>query len=137
MAVSTVALAEFLLGERVMVSSSNVLAITYSALNGKLFVEFIPKPPGGKSGRRRPGAVYYVGPYRYMTLTPNEAASMFAAGSHGKWVWDHLRVRGSATAHQKAYMKEKLPLPKSDAQKRAVAKQLGGVFGAIAQQLYP
>lgn len=134
---ASVALAEFLLGERVLITkSSNVKAITYSALNGKLFVEFIVKPPGGITGRRWPGAKYYTGPYRYMTLTPNEAASMFNATSHGVWVWDHLRVRGSATAHQKACMKEKLPLPKTDAQKRAVAKRLGGVFGKVAQSLY-
>lgn len=32
--------------------------------------------------------------YEYRDVTPGEAESMYRAPSHGKWVWDNLRIRG-------------------------------------------
>jgi hypothetical protein len=68
------------------VNSSNVLRIMYDREEEKLWVHY-------KSGA----------PYWYYPVQEVDALDMFIAGSKGIWVWDNLRVRGSRTAHKKAY----------------------------------
>lgn len=86
-------IADFLAGEYTTVVSSNVQAAQYHPEDRKLMVEFIKKK--GKGG----------GAYLYSDVSPAEAHSFITAASHGGWCWDHLRVRGSKTAHQKSFVK--------------------------------
>jgi hypothetical protein len=41
--------------------------------------------------------------YGYYPVNEIEARGYFFAPSKGKWIWSNLRVRGSATLHQKKY----------------------------------
>ena len=47
--------------------------------------------------------------YRYSGVTPEEFLSLYnlrdggGGGGPGDWVWDHLRVRGTVSGHQKDY----------------------------------
>lgn len=43
--------------------------------------------------------------YGYYPISEIEARGYYLAPSKGKWIWSVLRVRGSATLHQKAYWK--------------------------------
>lgn len=80
----------FLYGEEwVPVTSSNLALIRYQAATKKLFIEF-------KNGAT----------YSYGNVWPEEAKSLYAAGSKGKWVWDHLRIRKTRLGHQKPYKME-------------------------------
>lgn len=74
--------------ELLFVNSSNVGAVQYFPEDGKIMVEFL----GGSA-------------YLYSNITPEEARSFVNAQSKGGWVWDHLRVRGSRTAHRKPYLR--------------------------------
>ena len=38
--------------------------------------------------------------YLYSPVSEADAIGFFQADSWGEWCWDHLRVRGSKTAHQ-------------------------------------
>jgi len=42
--------------------------------------------------------------YGYFNITPEEAASMYRATSHGGWVWDNLRIRGTKLGYRKEYV---------------------------------
>lgn len=76
--------------EPLFVLSSNVGMVQYHPEDQKLMVEFL-------SG----------GAYLYSNVSLNEARSFATAQSKGGWVWDHLRVRGSKTAHRKPFVKIK------------------------------
>lgn len=82
---------DFLLGELLFVSSSNVAAAQYHPATGQLMVEFLAKA-------RTPASAYL-----YDNVSEAEAENLARAGSKGGWIWDHLRVRGSATAHRKPF----------------------------------
>jgi hypothetical protein len=73
-------------GEYFPVYSSNVRGMMYRALDNELVVEFL----NGSA-------------YLYRSVTFSMARSALEAQSKGGWVWDHLRVRGSRTAHQVPY----------------------------------
>jgi len=70
------------------VQSSNVLAAKYDRQQQILLIRY-------KDGSD----------YPYRPVTPLEAESFALSSSKGSWVWDHLRVRKSRTAHQKQYTK--------------------------------
>jgi hypothetical protein len=75
----------FLTGEaELSVVSSNVRSAVYNPQQGVLAVTYL----NGKT-------------YRYGSITVDEAASFARASSHGTWLWDNIRVRGSKTEHQK------------------------------------
>lgn len=42
--------------------------------------------------------------YAYFSVSPQEAASMYRAESHGKWVWDALRIRGTRLGFRRSYV---------------------------------
>lgn len=75
-------------GYPLFVHSSNVRMAQYFPQDQKMMVEY------GE------GAAYL-----YSGVTQHEALSFAQAQSKGTWVWDHLRVRGSRTAHKKPYVK--------------------------------
>ncbi len=54
--------------------------------------------PDGHPLRGGPGSLY-----RYANVTPEEFLTLLAANSKGDWVWDHLRIRGTWSGHQKDY----------------------------------
>jgi hypothetical protein len=77
---------DFLYNETpLFVTSSNVNLAQYFAETQQMLVEF------------KDGA------YMYDNISIQEAVSFATAQSKGSWVWDRLRVRGSATAHRKSY----------------------------------
>ncbi|OAI44976.1 hypothetical protein AYO44_13345 [Planctomycetaceae bacterium SCGC AG-212-F19] len=83
---------EFLTGDAgVVVNSSNVDAVKYDPTKNELTVTFLKKGSAG-------GGVYV-----YSDISEEEALSFIRSGSKGRWVWDHLRQRGSSTAHKKRY----------------------------------
>jgi hypothetical protein len=41
--------------------------------------------------------------YDYQPVSVNEAQSLYAASSKGKWVWDHLRIRGTIYGYKVPY----------------------------------
>lgn len=75
-------------GKVIGVSSSNVSWIQYDKANERLFVGY-----------------QNLGIYAYYPVSSQEAAHLLFAPSKGKWIWDHIRVRGSKTDHQKVYGK--------------------------------
>lgn len=66
--------------------------ISYDEEEQMLFVVFINRGYGRAS-------------YAYKPVDELKARSCFLAASKGKWVWSHLRVRGSKTNHQVSYFK--------------------------------
>lgn len=85
---------QFLAGDiPVYVMSSNVAMVQYHPKDEKLMVEYLAKGRHPASG------------YLYSNVSEAEAISFITAHSKGGWCWDHLRVRGSATAHKKPYVK--------------------------------
>jgi hypothetical protein len=91
-------------GEMIPVSSSNVHSIGYiwnakSPQNGTLVVRFLA--PANSPRQKRTGA----GPlYHYLNVPPQLFTAFRAAASKGKWVWDHLRIRGTTSGHQFYYL---------------------------------
>jgi len=81
------------LGQWVPVESSNVAAARYIYGEQKLEVEYL-----GKNGE--PSTFYH-----YWPVTPDEVEAFGLAPSHGKWIWDHVRVRGTKYDHQKDYVR--------------------------------
>lgn len=74
------------LGTWVSVQSSHVSAIHYEQATSQLQIE------------------YWNGWfYQYEDIDYAEARSFYNAASHGKWVWDHLRLRGTVFGYQKPY----------------------------------
>jgi hypothetical protein len=84
----------FIEGEMaIMVDSSNVYSIKYLPKEQQLEVVFKDNNGVPSSG------------YRIFSISREEASSFAVAGSKGSWYWDFVRVRGSATAHQKPYVR--------------------------------
>lgn len=77
-------------GQVLPVNSSNVTAAQYDIETDTIIVEF-------HGGDNRSDF------YQYSGVSEAEARDFAVASSPGGWVWDHLRVRGSATAHRKPY----------------------------------
>jgi len=85
-----------LTGELVACQSSNVHSFRYDYETATLYVRFL-----GRAGR---GAHGGPGPlYRYSDVEPELFLSLQRAASKGGWVWDHLRIRGTISGHQKDY----------------------------------
>jgi hypothetical protein len=86
--------------------SSNVYEFGYDADISCLYVRFKrAAPPGEKERPNAPGALY-----SYRNVTPEEFLGLYRLRNHagggggpGDWVWDHLRVRGTVSGHQKDY----------------------------------
>jgi hypothetical protein len=91
-----------LTGHLIRVQSSNVYAIGYefnfeNPVKGKLIVRY-------KQKDRRGGPGNVGGPtYEYKAVHPDWFPELAAAGSKGRWVWDHLRIRGTVAGHQYEY----------------------------------
>jgi hypothetical protein len=73
-------------GEWISVQSSNVRAISYVKLTAELHIEY------------HDGSFYGYGP-----VNDEMAADLYRASSKGKWVWDHLRRRGTVFGYQVEY----------------------------------
>jgi hypothetical protein len=89
-------------GQMTRVSSSNVYAVGFEfnfdePLRSKLIVRYLQKDRKG-SGRNVGGATY-----EYLDVHPDWFQDILTAGSKGKWVWDHLRIRGTVSGHQYQY----------------------------------
>jgi hypothetical protein len=85
------------------INSSNVHSFGYDVESAYLYVRFLgyirgSRGPDGHPLRGGPGSLY-----RYSNVTPEEFLSLLAANSKGDWVWDHLRIRGTWSGHQKDY----------------------------------
>src|SRR5262245_9044797 len=76
--------ADFLLGELLIVSSSNVASATYQAPEHKMIVEYLD------------GSVWLYG-----DISDAEAEAFARAPSKGIFIWDHIKVRGTVHEHQK------------------------------------
>jgi len=90
-------------GEMVTARSSNVHSFGYDIESSYLYVRFLGyirgnRGPDGRPLRGGPGSLY-----RYRNVTPEEFLGLLAANSKGEWVWDHLRIRGTWSGHQKDY----------------------------------
>jgi len=90
-------------GEMVKAQSSNVHSFGYDIEGAYLYVRFLgylrgTRGPDGHPLRGGPGPLY-----RYANVTPEEFLTLLAANSKGDWVWDHLRIRGTWSGHQKDY----------------------------------
>jgi len=90
-------------GEMVSAKSSNVHSFGYDIESAYLYVRYLGYVRGqrnadGSAVRGGPGSLY-----RYRDATPEEFLTLLAANSKGEWVWDHLRVRGTHSGHQKDY----------------------------------
>lgn len=90
-----------LTGDMILVKSSNVHSIGYiwngrDPQRGTLKVRFLAKHTGAPSSGR--GALYY-----YHDCPPQMFLAFHRAASKGKWVWDHLRIRGTVSGHQRPY----------------------------------
>lgn len=72
------------LGAWVPVDSSNLVAAQYDSDGESLVIEY----QGGTT-------------WRYSSVSEAEARDFAQAGSHGEWVWDHIKVRGTKDQHQK------------------------------------
>ena len=83
-------------GEMIPVESSNVHSIGYDLAEGNLIVRFLGHGPKGERVGLGPQYIYYEVPMA-------EFQSMRRAASKGKWVWDHLRIRGTVVGHQYDY----------------------------------
>ena len=86
---SAEAVAQFVHDEEpLFVHSSNVVMAQYFPDDEKMLVEFKNEAS-----------------YLYSDVSQEEALDFAKANSKGEWVWDHLRIRGSKTGHQKKYVK--------------------------------
>jgi hypothetical protein len=85
-------------GEMVRVQSSNVYSIGYDLNTHTLYVRFLVERISDGRVTRSPGSLY-----GYRNVTPEEFLDFLSAPSKGNWVWDHLRIRGTVSGHQKDY----------------------------------
>jgi hypothetical protein len=85
-------------GEMVRVESSNVHSIGYDLDTGTLYVRFLVTVVREGRVRQFGGSLY-----GYRGVTPEEFLRFLDAPSKGGWVWDNLRVRGTASGHKKDY----------------------------------
>lgn len=82
-----------LTGEVVPCESSNVHSFRYDYERAALYVRFLGKARGGGRGPL----------YRYSDVEPELFLSLQRAASKGGWIWDHVRIRGTVSGHQKDY----------------------------------
>tara|TARA_R110002110_G_scaffold412840_1_gene639282 strand:+ start:260 stop:1207 length:948 start_codon:yes stop_codon:yes gene_type:complete len=88
-------------GKYIGVSSSNVRSISFnfnfkSPHKSTLYVQFL--------GTNANGVRTGHGPlYQYFDISPDKFDAFRKAASKGGWVWDELRVRGSAVQHKVRY----------------------------------
>lgn len=73
-------------GETIGLISSNVSWMRYDQAQNQLYLGFIDGTT-----------------YQYSQVLPEEALDLIYSPSHGKWVWDHLRVRGTVFGWRKPY----------------------------------
>ncbi len=81
--------------------SDNVYEFGYDAEHAYLYVRFKKGlAPHEQARPNAPGSLY-----RYAGVTPDEFLSLYKTrnGGTGEWVWDHLRIRGTVSGHQKDY----------------------------------
>lgn len=83
---------EFLSGEVVEVVSSNVA-----------WIQYLWKFPDGSQQDQLYIGYHDGSVYEYSDISRTEAFNMLNASSHGKWVWDELRVRKTVYGWQKPY----------------------------------
>ncbi len=88
-------------GKWIRVSSSNVRAISFN-FNFKfphkstLYVQFLGTDAAGNRVGHGPM-------YEYYDIAPDKFDNFRTAASKGGWIWDELRVRGSAVQHRVKY----------------------------------
>jgi hypothetical protein len=88
-------------GKWIRVSSSNVRAISFN-FNFKfphkstLYVQFLGTDAAGNRVGHGPM-------YEYFDIPPDKFDSFHKTASKGGWIWDELRVRGSAVQHRVKY----------------------------------
>lgn len=80
-------------GELVFFKSTNVGAARYYKDKKLLLIEYLNKSGG------------FSGAYLFEDVNESEAFGLVTAPSKGVWCWDHLRVRGSKSLHQKKFSK--------------------------------
>ena len=80
--------AAFLRGEWLDVSSSNVASARYDADTQSLIIRYL-------SGDT----------WEYSPISEAEALSFATAPSHGRWIWDNVKVRGTRNQHVKSARK--------------------------------
>lgn len=88
-------------GEFVPVASSNVHSVAYDADTATLYVRFLDSFYNKATKdyvRQGPGPIY-----AYYNVPPEMFLDMLHASSKGGWVWDHLRIRGTLSGHQRDY----------------------------------
>lgn len=78
-------------GDMVPVESSNVHSVGYDLEHRLLYVRYLDA-----AGRAGPL-------YGYHDVMPDEFLDFLDAPSKGRWVWDHLRERGTVAGYRKAY----------------------------------
>lgn len=69
------------------VTSSNVAAAKYDFDNSNLYVRF-------KDGKT----------YQYLGISLDQAQDFASAPSAGKWIWTHLRIRGTKDGSQVTFI---------------------------------
>ena len=91
--------------DMIRVTSSNVHSIGYQSSTGTLAVRYLaPILISAGRGVRIGGKTNAPGPlYHYFDVSPKLWKSFESASSKGKWVWDHLRIRGTVAGHKYDY----------------------------------
>lgn len=89
-----------LTGEWIPVTSSNVHSIAFiwndaRPAQGTLRIRFLEK----RGGTTKAGPVYH-----YLDVHPALFQDFRRAASKGRWVWDHMRIRGTVSGHRYKYM---------------------------------
>lgn len=118
-----------LTGEMIPVSSSNVHSIGYiwngaNYTRGTLKVRFLNKRKSRTSDR---GEIYH-----YYNVHPSLFDSFKRSASKGRWVWDHLRIRGTVSGHQYRYALDTI---KSDGYVPRQAVRYGGKEYFVQRQV--
>lgn len=83
-------------GDMIPAKSSNVHSYGYDLDSHSLYVRFLDTQEDGT--RRGPGPIY-----RYFNCKPELFLLMMNSPSVGRFVWDHLRIRGTLSGHQLDY----------------------------------
>lgn len=82
--------------------SSNVYSFAFDRDEGILYVTF--KAPSKERPRPQVTGPTYAYGSKARPIPPRLFESLARASSKGRWVWDHLRVRGSRWRHQVPYI---------------------------------
>jgi hypothetical protein len=81
----------------VRADSYRVYEYGYDVESAFLYVRFVADT-WGTEGQKLPGSLY-----QYAEVTPEMFLSFHTARGSNSWIWDHLRVRGTVSGHQKPY----------------------------------